>query len=68
MTANPDQNSYNYGDVVQLTAVPAAGWYFSGWTGDVVSTDNPLTITITGNMTLTANYGTYSMWLPVIMR
>ena len=30
------------GDVVQLTAVPAAGWSFSGWSGDLSGSVNPI--------------------------
>jgi uncharacterized repeat protein (TIGR02543 family) len=45
---------YNYGDVVQLTAVPATGWSFSGWTGDLTGSTNPANITISGNMSVTA--------------
>ena len=31
---SPDQATYQYGEVVQLTATPEAGWTFSGWSGD----------------------------------
>jgi uncharacterized repeat protein (TIGR02543 family) len=56
VTKNPDKTTYHYGDVVQLTAAPAAGWYFVNWTGDATGTSNPVTITIDGNKTLIANY------------
>ena len=47
---------YYYGDKVQLLASPNAGWKFIGWTGDIVSTNNPVVITIDGNKTVTAFY------------
>jgi uncharacterized repeat protein (TIGR02543 family) len=47
---------YYYGDVVQLTAVPAGGWSFNLWSGDLLGSDNPATLTITFNMTVTANF------------
>ena len=47
---------YHYGDVVQLTATADLGWGFVAWSGDVSSSANPLTLTITGDMTVTANF------------
>jgi len=59
VTKNPDQPLYDHGATVQLTANPSSGWYFVGWSGDVPSgheNDNPLTITMDSNKTLTANF------------
>ncbi|MEJ5200980.1 MAG: DNRLRE domain-containing protein [Anaerolineales bacterium] len=56
VTKNPNQDSYHYGDVVQLTATPAAGWSFSGWSGDLSGSDNPKSITIQGNASVTATF------------
>lgn len=45
----PDQSDFDTGDSVVLTAVPAEGWKFSRWTGNVPAdkeTVNPLTLTI----------------------
>jgi len=44
------------GDIVTLTATPADGWEFVGWTGSMNSTDNPLTITADDSTTLTAQF------------
>jgi parallel beta-helix repeat protein len=49
---------YHYGDVVQITAVPDNGWYFVNWTGDAGSINNPVSVTIDGNKTVTATYHT----------
>lgn len=46
--------SYNYGTTVRLTANPIAGWEFKEWKGGLNSTDNPITITITEPVTVTA--------------
>ena len=35
VTKAPDQATYTYGEVVTLTATPAVGWSFAGFTGDV---------------------------------
>jgi uncharacterized repeat protein (TIGR02543 family) len=55
-TYSPDQATYVYGDVVQLTAVPAAGWSFSSWSGSLTGSANPASLTITGDMTVTATF------------
>jgi hypothetical protein len=47
---------YHYGDVVRLTAVPAPGWSFSIWSGDLSESSNPATITITGDKAVTAHF------------
>jgi uncharacterized repeat protein (TIGR02543 family) len=56
VTKNPDQPTYHDNDVVQLTATPDAGWTFDGWSGDVTGTDNPTTVTMDGDKTVTANF------------
>ncbi len=53
---NPDQVGYIEGDVVSLSASPAAGNIFNGWTGDISSNDNPLSVTVTKDISLTANF------------
>ncbi len=56
VTKNPDKATYTYGEAVQLTAVPAAGWSFAGWSGDATGTTNPVTVTMNGNRAVTAGY------------
>ena len=53
---DPNQSTYHYGDVVTLTAIPAAEFIFSSWTGDLTGTDNPASLTISGNNSVTANF------------
>ena len=47
---------YHYGDVVQLAANASVGWTFDHWTGDLIGSANPATLTITGNMSVTAHF------------
>jgi uncharacterized repeat protein (TIGR02543 family) len=56
VTRNPDQASYPAGSTVTLTATPAPGWSFSGWSGDASGSTNPLQVTMDGNKTITANF------------
>ena len=56
VTKNPDKAQYNSGDVVQLTAVPATGWVFSGWSGDLTGSTNPASITMSGPRSVVANF------------
>src|SRR5206468_3460681 len=60
---SPDQPTYNHGTVVQLTASPAAGWHFVGWSGDASGTANPLSVTMDGNKNITATFAinTYTL-------
>ena len=56
VTKNPDKALYNSGDVVQLTAVPAAGYTFTGWSGDLTGSTNPASLTMNSNKTVTATF------------
>jgi uncharacterized repeat protein (TIGR02543 family) len=53
---SPDQSSYLSGTVVTLTATPATGYSFTGWSGDLSSTGNLATITMDADKTVTANF------------
>ena len=55
---NPAQASYLYGDVITVSAVAAVDSLFSGWSGDVTGTSNPVAITIDGNQSITATFTT----------
>lgn len=47
---------YTIGSVVNLSAVAANKWRFTGWTGDISSNDNPLELTVNSTKTITANF------------
>jgi len=52
---NPSGGLYDEGDVVNLGAVPYAGWRFAYWTGNVLDTGAASTaITMTADETITA--------------
>ena len=56
VTRNPSQGTYHYGDVVQLTATADTGWTFDHWSGDLTGSTNPASLTVTGNMAVTATF------------
>jgi len=47
-------NAYSVGTVVTLTATPATGYSFTGWSGDLAGTANPTMITMDADKTVTA--------------
>lgn len=64
ITRNPNQATYPRNDSVTLTAVPADGYYFTGWTGALSGTANPATVTMDGDKTVGAMFAllpTYSL-------
>ncbi len=55
---SPAGGVYDAGTVVTLTATPASGWQFSGWSGDLTGSNNPATITMNANKNVTATFTT----------
>jgi hypothetical protein len=50
-------SAYPGNDTVNISATPASGWEFAGWTGAVGNSTNAnTTVTMTGNETVTANF------------
>ena len=47
---------YDYETVVRLTAVPADGWEFSGWSGDVTSEENPIELEMASEINISAGF------------
>jgi uncharacterized repeat protein (TIGR02543 family) len=67
--SEPVQATYHYGDVVTLTASADPGWTFAGWSGDLISANNPTTITMDSDKTVTATFvrlGEYTLTVNVI--
>ena len=48
--------TYNENSNVTVTAAPAQGYVFSGWTGNASGSTNPLTVSMTGNKDITATF------------
>ena len=60
--------SYNQNSNVSITATPAEGYVFTGWTGNASGSTNPLTVTMTGNKNITATFSRsqYSLNVDVV--
>ncbi len=56
VTKSPDQETYIYDDVVELTATPEQGWSFIGWTGSLTGTLPVDTLVMRQNETVTATF------------
>jgi uncharacterized repeat protein (TIGR02543 family) len=56
VTKDPDRATYDSASTVQLSAMPATGYYFTGWSGDLIGSDNPDTVTMNANKTITAHF------------
>ena len=57
VSPEPILGTYDTLTTVILTATPVPGWEFTGWTGDLVSTENPDTLVLNGNKHVIANFG-----------
>lgn len=54
---NPTNTIYPSGATVTLTAIPQdSSWYFSGWSGDVTGTNNPINVLMDTNKVITATF------------
>jgi uncharacterized repeat protein (TIGR02543 family) len=53
---NPEQNTYAYNSIVELTAIADENWVFSSWSGDLSGNENPQNITMNANKTVTAHF------------
>ena len=56
VTRDPDLAAYDHGALVTLTAVPGAGYRFSGWSGDAGGADNPLAVVMNADRSITATF------------
>jgi uncharacterized repeat protein (TIGR02543 family) len=57
-TTSPAPGTYTYdtGTVADILSTASAGYRFAGWSGDAVGTANPVSVTMNGEMTVTANF------------
>ncbi|UCG51805.1 MAG: T9SS type A sorting domain-containing protein, partial [Candidatus Latescibacterota bacterium] len=56
VTKAPDQAAYLLGDTVIVTALPDSAWVFNSWSDGLTGTDNPDTIVVASDTTVTATF------------
>jgi len=56
VTLDPQKDGYQKNNIVALTAVPGGDNCFTGWSGDLSGTQNPITLRVSGNHLVTANF------------
>jgi aryl-phospho-beta-D-glucosidase BglC (GH1 family) len=56
VAVNPVATTYAGGTPVTLTATPAAGFDFAGWTGPLQGLTNPITMKVVANTNVVANF------------
>jgi uncharacterized repeat protein (TIGR02543 family) len=55
-SVSPASGTFDQGTVQTLTATPATGYVFTGWSGSAKGTTNPLSVTMDANKTITATF------------
>lgn len=56
LSMEPQTKSYLAGSTVTVTAKPAPGWEFTGWSGSITGTANPLALTMDANQSVLATF------------
>ncbi len=56
LSVSPELPVYYCGETVELTAIPAAGWQFEGWSGDLISTNPVETVVMNQPHSITATF------------
>jgi uncharacterized repeat protein (TIGR02543 family) len=56
VTLDPAGGTFDDGTVVTLSATPATGYAFTGWSGSISGATNPVRITMDGDKTVTATF------------
>jgi uncharacterized repeat protein (TIGR02543 family) len=65
LTPDIETRMYIHGTQVTLEAVPDLGWHFAGWSGDLDGAENPTSITVEDDMSITARF-VRRVYLPLV--
>jgi hypothetical protein len=75
ISASPEKDSYECGEIVEITATPANdNWFFVGWGGDLAGLNNPEKVKILGSQQISARFSTDpndilgGVYLPIIVQ
>jgi len=61
-SVSPSSNTFNENQKVRLKATPDLGKVFTGWSGDLTGTENPVTVTMDKNKSISANFASVSTY------
>ena len=61
-------SNYTFGTIVQLTATANPGYVFTGWSGNAIGSTNPILMTMDADKWVTANFTTFEIHLPLVIR
>ena len=64
----PDGGLYEDGQEVALVALPDEDWLFDGWSGEVTGQEDSLTVVMTEDLNLVANFAHSSVEIPDSLR
>ena len=53
---SPSGGSFSFGETVSIRAITSGDYLFTGWSGDVSGSENPITVTVTRDMRIAANF------------
>lgn len=56
VSVSPNNSTYQSGTQVTLTATANSGYIFTGWSGSLTGSVNPVTVIMNANKTITANF------------
>jgi hypothetical protein len=68
VTINPEKTEYNFGETVQLEAIPDTDFVFQSWSGDVSSTSSIVSVTMDHDQSITANFRKKGVLPPQLVR
>ncbi|NLW31169.1 MAG: hypothetical protein GXY77_06910 [Fibrobacter sp.] len=63
-SVNPESGIYPEGTQVEIIATANEGYMFDHWSGDINGEENPLTVTMDSNITVTAHFVEYIPQIP----
>jgi Leucine-rich repeat (LRR) protein len=67
-TISPESTLYNKGTEVEIKAVPGIHYVFKNWSGDAAGDENPMSVVMTDDMVVTANFEkrTYALTVEIV--
>jgi uncharacterized repeat protein (TIGR02543 family) len=70
VTLDPTGGVYPEGTVVTMTAIPADDYIFTGWSGDLFGAVNPMTLTMTQDAKIVAEFDSiaFFVYLPLAIK